>query len=88
MAEPEKPMTHVVWAKRYRGRHFLKWVQVGEARIEVDGTGVITVHVFEDCTVRGDTGYSCLLPMGLKPPAPPPQAKRPATSGDDEIIPD
>lgn len=85
MTDSSKPMTHVAWARHYRGRKFRKWVEVGEGRIDVDSTGAATVHVFDDRTVRGDTGYICLLPIGLKPPEPPPQAKRPQSEEEDDI---
>lgn len=83
MTDPEKPMTHTAWAKHYRGGKFVKWVQVGEARLDIDANGAATIHAYEDRTVRGDTGYTCYLPIGVKPPAPPSEAKRPGSSGKD-----
>lgn len=84
MTDQNKPMTHIAWAKHFRGRQFRKWVEVGEGRIELAGNGVATAHLFADRTVRGDTGYICLLPIGLKPPDPAPQAKRPSAQSDEE----
>jgi hypothetical protein len=66
-------MTHIAWSQHFRGGKFRKWVEVGEGRIEVDSTGAATVHVFEDRSVRGDSGYTCLLPVGIRPADPQPQ---------------
>jgi hypothetical protein len=63
------------------GRHFR--IEVGDARIEVNN-GATIVHIFSDRTVRGDTGYICVMPMGIKPSDPPPQAKRPQSDEEDE----
>jgi hypothetical protein len=77
MTEDDKPMTHVAWAQHYRGGKFRKWVEVGEGRIEIDGNGTAIAHFEPDRNVRGDTGYTCLMPIGVRPPDPEPQAKRP-----------
>ena len=85
MADSNKPMTHTAWAKHFRERKFRKWVEVGDARIEVDNNGATTVHVFSDRTVRGDAGYICVMPIGMKPSDPPPQAKRPQSDEEEEV---
>ena len=80
----EKPMTHIAWARHFRRGIFCKWVQVGEARIDVDSNGQPAAHVYHDRTVRGDTGYTCLIPIGVQPPDPPPKPQRPAQSEAEE----
>ena len=73
-ASPKKPMTHIAWAQHFRHGKFRAWVEVGNGRIDVDGSGKATAHVYYDRTVIGDNGYTCLLPIGEKPPMPSPQA--------------
>jgi hypothetical protein len=83
MTEANEKMTHIAWAKRFHGRQFRKWVEIGEARVTVSD-GATIVHYYNDAHVRGDTGYACLMPIGVKPPEPGAQPTRPGSSGDDE----
>jgi hypothetical protein len=81
-----KPLTHVLWLQKWEGGRFRKWLQVGKGRIEIDADGTATVHNFQDLTaIGGWSGYTCLLPIGVKPNDPEPIPKRPASpSGDVE----
>ena len=79
-----KPMTHDAWQKNYRAGKFVGWRQVGDGRVEVDSRGKAKSYTYYDRTVRGDTGYTVLLPKGETPPMPKPQPKRPDDSGEDE----
>jgi hypothetical protein len=83
MTDANEKMTHTAWAKRFQGRHFRKWVEIGEARVTATD-GITIVHYYNDAHVRGDTGYTCLLPIGMKPPEPTPQPARPGNAGDEE----
>ena len=84
MLDRTKPMTHVAWAPYYAGGRFRKWVEVGEGRIDVDGDGKAAAHVYNDRHAYGGSTYSCLLPIGVRPPEPKPQAKRPDRPDDGE----
>ena len=84
MLDPKKPMTHIVWAQHYQGARFREWVEIGQARIEVDGKGNTIAHSLTNRIPRGDSGYTCLMPIGMKPPDPQPQPKRPASSDEEE----
>lgn len=75
--------THTAFTVKREGRKlkFLRWLEVGAARL--DGNGV--VHVFLDrLPVGGFTGYVYLAPAGSPPPSSDPQPERPGESGDDE----
>lgn len=84
MLDAEKPMTHIVWAQHYQGARFREWVEIGRARIETDASGNTVVHSFTNRIPRGDSGYTCLLPIGVKPKDPEPKPKRPANPDDEE----
>ena len=90
MLEQKKPTTHVAWAQYYEGGRFREWVEIGRGRIDVDDSGTAIAHVYENRIPRGGGGYTCLMPIGVRPPDPQPQAKRPAQTsdaiGDQEII--
>lgn len=73
-------MTHIAWAQHFRHGKFRAWVEIGKARIDTDSTGKATVHAFYDRTVIGDNGYSCLLPIGERPPLPSSDATGPPSS--------
>jgi hypothetical protein len=83
MAEPKKPMTHIVWAQYYLGRRFYEWVETGKARVEIDANGKVRVFSSTNRIPRGDNGYTCILPIGEKPPDPPAQPQRPPEAADD-----
>jgi hypothetical protein len=80
MLERQKPMTHVAWAQYSEGGRFREWVEVGRGRIESDGSAA---YVYQNRFAVGGSTFTCLLPIGVRPPDPQPQAKRPQ-SGDDE----
>jgi hypothetical protein len=86
MLDPKKPMTHVVWAQHYQGTRFREWVEIGKARVEIDGNGNATVHSFTNRIARGDNGYTGIFPIGVRPPDPQPHPRRPHTGdvGDEE----
>jgi hypothetical protein len=82
MLDQNKPMTHIVWAQHYQGARFREWVEIGRARIETDANGNTIAHSFTNRISRGDSGYSCLLPIGVRPKDPELQPKRPTQSGE------
>jgi hypothetical protein len=85
MLDPKKPMTHVVWAQHYQGTRFREWVEIGKARVEIDGDGKTVVHSFTNRIPRGDNGYTGIFPIGIRPPDPQPQPRRPqAMDGGEE----
>jgi hypothetical protein len=77
MSESGKQMTHIVWSQHYRGGRFREWVEVGMGRIEFDVNGQPVVHSYQNRIARGDNGYTCMIPIGTRPPDPQPQARRP-----------
>jgi hypothetical protein len=84
MLDADKPMTHIVWAQHYQGARFREWVQMGRARVEQDASGNIVVHSFTYGIPRGDSGYTCILPIGVKPKDPESKPKRPARPSDED----
>lgn len=83
MLDPKKPMTHIAWAQYYEAGKFREWVEIGKGRIDVDRDGAITAHVFENRIPRGDSGYTCLIPIGVRPPDPQPP-RRPGLESEDD----
>jgi hypothetical protein len=81
MLEKDKPMTHVAWAQYSEGGRFREWVEIGRGRIESDGSAA---HVYNNRIPMGGSGYICLLPIGVKPKDPQPQAKRPQTDAEQD----
>jgi hypothetical protein len=91
MLEPKKAITHIGYAQQYEAGKFRRWLETAEASVETDAEGRTTVHVFENRILRGASGYTCFVPVGTKPPFPPPpkeKAQRPGAqqSADDEEI--
>lgn len=84
MLDPKKPMTHNVWAQHHLGRRFYEWVEIGKARVEIDAHGNVRIYSSTNRIPRGDNGFTCILPIGEKPPDPPLQAQRPDRSSNDE----
>ncbi len=78
--------THTAWQQHYRAGKFVEWVEVGKGRIDVDSAGHPSAHIFLNRTARGDTGYTCLLPIGIVPPQPQQNPIRPASRTDAEEI--
>ncbi len=52
----------------------------------MDSSGKAKSYTHYDRTVRGDTGYTVLLPKGETPPLPKPLPKRPDDTGEDEDL--
>jgi hypothetical protein len=76
MAE-KKPLTHAAYALKRESRTAFRWLEIGMARIENDGTG--SHHVYVDrLPVGGFTGRIHLSPIGVKPKDPEPKPQRPA----------
>lgn len=86
MLDPKKPMTHAVWAQYHEGGRFREWIEIGKARLDTDSSGNSVVHSFTNRIPRGDSGYTCMVPIGVRPPDPPQQPKRPAASGQEEEV--
>jgi hypothetical protein len=79
-----KPLTHVLWLQKWEGGRFRESLQVGKGRIEIDEQGNASAHNFQDLTaIGGWSGYTCLMPLGVRPKDPELQPKRPAQSAED-----
>jgi hypothetical protein len=79
-----KPQTHVLWLQKWEGGRFREWLPVGKGRIEIDENGNASAHNFQDLTaIGGWSGYTCLMPMGVRPKDPEPQPKRPQSGGEE-----
>jgi hypothetical protein len=85
MYDAKKPMTHIVWAQHYQGTRFREWVEIGRARVETDESGNTVAHSYTNRIPRGDSGYTCLLPIGIKPRDPPANPKRPGEGPDSNL---
>jgi hypothetical protein len=72
----KKPLTHTAYALKREGRTAFRWLEIGAARIEDDGTGNHQVYV-DRLPVGGFSGRIHLSPIGTKPPDPTPQPRRP-----------
>ena len=79
--EQKKPLTHIQWAQHYEAGRFREWIEIGRGRIEKDESGNTTAHAYSNRIPRGDNGYTCLLPIGVRPPDPAPQ--RPVSAEDE-----
>ena len=80
-----KPLTHILWLQKWEGGRFREWLQVGKGRVEIDENGVASVHNFQDLmSIGGWNGYTCLMPIGVRPKDPESRPQRPQT-GVEEI---
>ena len=81
----KKPLTHTAFAKKREGRNTFRWLEVGMATIECDGTG--GHHIFVDrLPVGGFTGHIFLSPVGVRPDELQMQPQRPGqVSENDEF---
>jgi hypothetical protein len=78
-----KPLDYILWLQKWEAGRFREWLQVGKGRIDIDENGVASAHNYQDLTsIGGWTGYTCLMPIGVRPKDPEPQPKRPAQSGE------
>ncbi|HTT82218.1 MAG TPA: hypothetical protein VMF67_01925 [Rhizomicrobium sp.] len=82
MADATKARTHTAFALKREGKKFGRWLEIGGARTEKDGS----IRVFLDRTpIGGFSGYVHLCPIGTEPPPPPqPNPQRPAPAAGDE----
>lgn len=83
MADATKASTQTAYALRREGKKFGRWLEVGSARAEPDGT----IRVLIDRTPTGGfNGYVHLCPIGTEPPPPPqPKPQQPATAAGEEV---
>lgn len=73
--------THNVFVLRRETRTRFRWLEIGEAELQLDGRNG-SHHVYIDrLPVGGFTGHIALHPRGTRPPDPLPE---PETSGDEE----
>lgn len=85
MAENNKSKapTHTAFAFKREGRKFGRWLEIGTARAEDDGT----IRVFLDrLPIGGFTGGVLLSPIGTVPPLPEPPPRRPGDVDDDDPL--
>ena len=77
--------THTAYAFKREGRKFGRWLEIGTARTEGQGAGLIRVYL-DRLPIGGFTGGVLLSPIGTVPPMPEPQPQRPGQgSGDEEL---
>jgi hypothetical protein len=73
-----KVPTHTMWIQKWEAGKFREWLPVGKGWIDVDENGVPSVHNYQDLTsIGGWSGYSCLMPIGIRPKDPEQHPKRP-----------
>jgi hypothetical protein len=78
-----KPPTHNLWLQKWEGGRFREWLQVGKGRIDTDENGNSSAHNFQDLTaIGGWSGYTCLLPIGIRPKDPEAKPQRPSLTSD------
>lgn len=71
-----KTPTHTAYALKRIGKKFGRWLEIGGARLEEDGSVRV---VLDRLPIGGFTGYVHLAPIGAEPPPPPePSPARPA----------
>jgi hypothetical protein len=81
MDAENKEFTHTAWAQKWVGQKFSHLMEVGSARIDGEGK----VHVFLDrMPVGGFNGYIYVSPIGVKPPSPKQEPKRPGEASAQE----
>ena len=81
MADDKTP-THTAFAMKRESKRYGRWLEIGNARVESNGT----IHVFLDRTpIGGFNGYVHLSPTGVKPPEPEPTPQRPFAAEEEEI---
>ena len=68
--------THTAHAFKREGRKFGRWLEIGTARAEGEGTGLIRVFL-DRLPIGGFTGGVLLVPIGSEPPVPEPTPQRP-----------
>jgi hypothetical protein len=77
----DKSFTHVLWLQKWEGGKFREWLPVGKGRVHVDAEGKVSAENFQDLTaIGGWSGYTCLMPIGVKPKDPDFKPKRPGQS--------
>lgn len=78
-----KPPTHTLWLQKWEGGRFREWLAVGKGRVDIDENGVAQAHNFQDLTtIGGWSGYTCLMPNGIRPKDP--EAKPLRSARDDD----
>jgi hypothetical protein len=70
--------THTAYGFKREGRKSGRWLEIGTARAEGQGTGPI--RVFLDRFTIGFAGGVLLLPNGQKPPLPEATPQRPGST--------
>lgn len=80
-----KAPTHTAFAFKREGRKFGRWLEIGVARAEDDGTGQIRVFL-DRLPIGGFTGGVLLSPIGTVPALPEPPPRRPGEVDDDDPL--
>ena len=60
------PITHIAYAKKLEGRTTFRWIEIGTARIESDGSGQHNILI-DRLPVGGFSGHVHLSPVGIEP---------------------
>jgi hypothetical protein len=78
-----KAPTHTAYALKREGKRFGRWLEIGVARQDKDGSMRV---LLDRLPVGGFTGHVHLSPLGVEPPPPPrPDPQRPAADEDEEF---
>ncbi len=77
--------THTAFAFKREGRKFGRWLEIGAARAENDGTGQIRVFL-DRLPIGGFTGGVLLSPIGTVPALPEPPPRRPGEADEDDPL--
>ena len=75
-------VTHIAYVLKRETRTRSRWLEIGEAQIQIDGAAG-THHVnLNRLPLGGFGGHIMLFPRGQKPPEPIPETERPAETED------
>jgi hypothetical protein len=79
----KKPITHTAYAMKREGRRMSRWLEIGVARLEMNGDGHHQV-IIDRLPIGGFSGLIHLSPVGTKPPEPSAEPQRPSQSNNPE----
>jgi hypothetical protein len=78
MSKP--PATHTAFVLKRETRNRLRWLEVGEAELQLDGRSGSHNIYLDRLPVGGFTGHIVLHPCGTRPADPVPEPARPGES--------
>jgi hypothetical protein len=80
----KKLATHTAFVLKRETRTSGRWLEIGEANIQSDGTNGAHQVYLNRLPMGGFSGHFLLQPIGTKPPNPQPEPERPGENQDDE----